>query len=353
MYGVCYTCFYYAGLCDSGKQIKKIMKRLSYLICVVMFLIIMYSCDKSSDTISVVTRSETVSLGAGYSNEVFYRLSDGMVTSVPRNDWDIAFIVAAREAAILTNATSGVVLKVYPVSQGWNWSDPVDTAGYYGWSPLYNSDTTWTEGAFNMNATGHPNYGWGEYDMNTHNLNGVSLYIIKTRAGSFKKIWIMNKYSTLQQYIFRYADLDGSNEKTVSLDLGGSTKNFVYYSIDTNEEVDREPDSDKWDLVFTKYIDKSINYTVTGVLQNMDVTALESTDTDPKSTVFPTTGYLTNISTIGSDWKIIDMQTFQYTIDNSRVFFVKDINGDIYRIRFTAFEGSSTGNVSFDVSVLK
>ena len=132
-----------------------------------------------------------------------------------------------------------------------------------------------------MNATGHPNYGWGVYDMNTHNLTGISLYIIKTRAASYKKIWIVNKLSAEQKYTFRYSDLDGSNEQTVNLDLAGSTKNFVYYSLDTNEEVDREPEKDKWDILFTKWIDKSINYPVTGVLQNIDVTAQESTDTDP------------------------------------------------------------------------
>ena len=106
----------------------------------------------------------------------------------------------------------------------------------------------------------------------------------------------MNKLSAQQQYTFRYSDLDGSNEKTVNLDLAASTKNFVAYSLDTDEEVDREPDSDKWDILFTKYIDKSINYPVTGVLQNIDVTAQESTDTDPESKVFPATGFLTNIS---------------------------------------------------------
>jgi hypothetical protein len=189
--------------------------------------------------------------------------------------------------------------------------------------------------------------------MNTHNLAGVALYIIKTREGGYKKIWIQSKLSADQQFTFQYADLDGSNEQTVILDLAGSTKNFVYYSLDTNEEVDREPDADKWDIVFTKYIDKSINYTVTGVLQNMDVTAQESTDTDPASTVFPTSGFLTNMSTIGSDWKVFNMETFQYTIDESRVFYVMDLTGQVYRIRFRTFEGSSTGNITFDVSVVK
>ena len=46
------------------------------------------------------------------------------------------------------------------------------------------------------------------------------------------------------------------------------------------------------------------------------------------------------------------METFQYTIDETRVFYVKDLNGAVYRIKFKTFEGSGTGNLSFDVSTL-
>jgi len=324
------------------------MKRIIYLVIAGFLTIGLNSCEKNSTTL--VTKSIDLSMGATYANDVYYRLSDGLTTQVPRTNWDIAFSVPAREAAILINSTSGVVLKAFPVAEGWLWETPIDTAGYYTWTSLTNSDTTWTEGAFNANATGHPNYGWGIYNEMTHNLTGSSLYIIKTRNGSFKKIWIENKQSADQKYTFRCADLDGSMEMSHTINCAGKTNNFVYYSIDTQAEVVREPATDKWDLLFTKYIDNTIHYTVTGVLQNSGVKALESTDIDPASTSFPSTGFNTAISTIGSDWKTFDMDTFVYNIDDTRVFFVKDQDGKIYRIRFTSFEGSSTGDLSFDVS---
>ena len=305
-------------------------------------------------TVSLVTKSETISLGPGYANDIYYRLSDGLVTSVPRSNWDIAFSVSSREASILTNTTSGVVLKVYPTSSGWLWATAIDTTGYYSWNALFNSDTTWSEGAFNMNATGHPNYGWAEYNATTHNLAGISLYIIKTRNASFKKIWIENKMTVAQTYAFRYSDLDGSNEQVVNLNLSGKNKNFVYYSLDTNVEVDREPEKDMWNIVFTKWMDKSLGYyPVTGALQNIGTTAQESSDTDPLSTNFPSTGYVTPISTIGADWKTFDMGTFTYTIDETRVFFLKNPDSEIHRISFKTFAGSSTGNISFDISTIK
>ena len=157
-----------------------------------------------------------------------------------------------------------------------------------------------------------------------------------------------------QTYAFRYSDLDGSNEQVVNLNLAGKNKNFVYYSLDTNEEIDREPEKDMWNIVFTKWMDKSLGYyPVTGALQNIGTTAQESTDTVSLSTKFPTTGFLTVISTIGADWKTFDMGTFTYTIDETRVFFLKNPDNEIHRIKFKTFEGSSTGNISFDISTIK
>ena len=192
------------------------MKKYYYLILAGLCILGINSCKKDAQT-QLVTRSETISLGAGYSNDIFYRLSDGLSTSVPRSNWDIAFSVSPREAAILTNGAAGVTLKVYPISSYLTWgaATVTDTTGYNNWATLYNSDTTWLEGAFNMNATGHPNYGWGKYNEITHNLAGVALYIIKTRSGSFKKIWIESKLSVDQKYNFKYADIDGSNEHIV------------------------------------------------------------------------------------------------------------------------------------------
>lgn len=330
------------------------MKNIRYLIFALLLTISINSCKKEASGGGLITKSENLSMGAGYANDIYYRLSDGLITSVPRSDWDIAFSVPAREAAILTNDASGVTLKAYPVVSGWTWTTAIDTTGFHSWTDLYNSDTTWTEGAFNANATGHPNYGWGIYNSTSHNIEGSSLYIIKLRNGTFKKIWIEMKYSALQKYSFRYADLDGSNEQVVSnWNISDSKANFVYYSLQDNLRVDREPESSSWDILFTKYIDKSINYPVTGILQNTGVGALESTDIDPLSEVMPSTGYLSAISTIGSDWKTINMTTFQYTIDGSRVFLLKDKDNKIFRIRFKTFDGSSTGNLSFDISTLK
>jgi len=65
-----------------------------------------------------------------------------------------------------------------------------------------------------MNATGHPNYGWGNYNMASHNVEGSSVYIIKTRSGAMMKIAIDMKYSMQQRFVFRFADLETKAEKS-------------------------------------------------------------------------------------------------------------------------------------------
>ncbi len=327
------------------------MKKLLILLGAVVIFASFSSCDDESPA-EKIKRSESLSMGASYANDIYYSLKNGVVAEVPRTSWDIAFSVSSRSSSILINEGSGVELKVYPTAAGWSWSDPVDLTNYDSWSKLNNADSTWEEGAFGQNATGHPNYGWGVYDMTSHNINGVALYIIKLRDGNKKKIWIEKKYSSLQKYSFRYADPNGSNEVVVAdLTVSNSKANFVYYDLATNTRLDREPDASTWDLVFTKWIDNSINYTVTGVLQNVETPAIDLTVDDPSNIQYTEDQFSTDINVIGSDWKSYNMGTSQWSLAN-KVFIVKDKSDINYKIRFTGFEGSATGVITFDLEEL-
>jgi len=68
------------------------------------------------------------------------------------------------------------------------------------------------------NATGHPDYGWGVYNTVTHNVTGDSIYVIKV-GNELKKLWIIKKVSINNIYHIRYANLDGSNEQIIELDI--------------------------------------------------------------------------------------------------------------------------------------
>ncbi|MEI7980764.1 MAG: T9SS type A sorting domain-containing protein, partial [Bacteroidota bacterium] len=245
---------------------------------------------------------------------------------------------------------SGVVLYTYPYADTTGWAT-VDTAGLSTWKPMYNDPADWENGAFSRNATGHPDYGWGKYNDVTHNLVGDSLFIIKLRDGSFKKFWIVKKLSAADIYSFRYANLDGSNENSVKQDLSGFTgEDFYGFSLVDNTPVSFEPPIAGWDLLFTKYMSVQPNgtpYLVTGVLCNKNAA---SEKFHPVPFVFSDFGagiWDSTRSSVGWDWKVFDMNTFTYRIVDSTVYFIKGMNGDIHKLYFTGFAGSTTGVITF------
>ena len=332
------------------------MKKLLFIAILAFTALGFYSCDDDDPKIDdkSETKNESLSMGAGYANDVYYSLSNGVVAEVSRTSWDIAFSVGAMSSSIIINEGSGVVLKEFPTDEGWQWVDAIDTTGFSNWDALYNGDKDWEDGAFGANATGEDlNYGWGNYDMATHNVIGVALYVIKLRNGDYKQIFIEKKQSVAQTYIFNYANIDGSDQQSVTLDVSDSDANFVYYDLESKLRVDREPDSSTWDLIFTKYIDNSIVYNVSGVLQNMDVYAIDEDDVlDLTLNDYLIGDFEDDITEIGYDWKDIDMTSFEWIIDDDRMYFVKDKNEQVYKIVFTSFGGQANGDVGFDITTL-
>lgn len=313
------------------------------------------SCKKDETPVTPVTpykKSDSVVMGAGYANEVYYSFTNGIVSISGRAAWDIAFRTSKRSSSILTNDGSGVLLYTYPKADTSGWAT-VDTSGLTTWKAMYNDPTDWENGAFCRNQKGHPDYGWGIYNDVTHNLAGDSIFIIKLRDGSFRKFWVVKKLSSQDIYIFRYANLDGSNEKTISEDLSGlTTTDFSGYSLQTNERIAFEPLKANWDILFTKYVSVQPNgspYPVVGVLSNDGVKTkkfypvpLTYTDSNPGT-------WDSTRSSIGYNWKSFDMTTYQYVMKDSTVYFVKQTNGTVYKLYFTGFGGSTTGVTKFNI----
>lgn len=287
---------------------------------------------------------DSVSIGASYANQVWYSLSDGEQLSAPKTEWDLAFAVSGQGANILINSAIGTKLWVYPNSDISGWSS-LDTSGITTWPLLYNSDTTWSLGAFNKNKSSDPyDLGWGIYDPITHFVNGDSLFVIKLSDNSYRKLWIEKLASGT--YTFRYANLDGANEIPATLIKSNySGKNFAYYSIQNNAPLDREPLSSDWDLVFTQYTAFIPNaYGVTGVLSNNGVTIAEARPVDVLTASHGDYTFSAQINTIGYDWKTYGGG---WTIEDSTAYFVKDVTGNIWKMVFTGFGGSADGKFYF------
>ncbi|MFZ4520366.1 MAG: T9SS type A sorting domain-containing protein [Bacteroidales bacterium] len=296
--------------------------------------------------------SDSITMSAGYANEVYYSMKNGVVQTGPRATWDIAFRTMKRSSSILTNDGAGVVLYTYPKSDTTGWAT-IDTVGLSTWKPMFNDPTDWENGAFSRNAKGHPDYGWCKYNDVTHNLIGDSLFVIKLRDGSFRKLWIVKKLSGLNIFVFRFANLDGTNEQTVNEDLNSvSLIDFSGYSLQTNARVEFEPLKSSWDILFTKYMSVQSNgtpYLVTGVLSNDSVKTKNFHPVVLSYNDFGAGVWDSTRSSIGWNWKVFDMNTFTYKVIDSSVYFIRPVQGDIYKLIFTGFAGSSTGVVNFNL----
>ena len=299
-------------------------------------------------------QNTSLTMGSGYTNQIFYSMENGETANINNEDWDIAFSTDAFSSTIRINDGKGVELYTYPLGDTTDWNLISSSIISSINAPLFNSDTDWSIGAFDLNTIGGGlDYGWGVYSMVSHDIVGDSLFILKTISGEWKKLWMEKKDAG--EYFFRYANLDGSNLVSTSVAASNyGNKNFVYYSLDNEQVLDREPDSNNWDITFTKYITpvQSQPYSVTGVFHNNGIEIAEASNISSPLTYIDYNAHTfeTEINTIGYDWK--SFSGMSYVVDPNRCYFVRVANGDIYRIVFTFFDGMSTGNIEFNTQLL-
>ncbi len=297
--------------------------------------------------------SDQVALGAGYQNQSFYSMTNGEVALVDNTNWDIAFTADGFSSSVIINDNTGASVYLYgEVSQ---WSS-VDTTGMSSWDALLNSDSDWAKGAFiaPQDESNAFDYGWGIYNPVTHIVTGDRLYIVSLASGDVKKLRIDGL--NFGAYTFTYADLDGSNEVEETVNVADyPERNFFYYSMTTGEFTNREPAIDSWDITFTRYIEElpfAGNYLVTGALSNPSVTVAEARNVAVEDAVWTDYQFNSDISEMGSDWKMFDQTIFQYDIEEDLTYFVQDIEGNVWRLIFTGFTGSSEGLISFDKEMM-
>ncbi len=308
--------------------------------------------------------SDSIEMGATYLNDVYYDLNTGTKTSSATNNWHLAFRTGAQTDGIRINSATAsganegtVSLHLYPNGKIADWAS-FDTTGWESWLRYHNSDESWEVGAFNVSGVGFPDFSWGTYDMTTHVVKGDSIYLITfMNAGvkEFKKFYIKDK--TLGNYTFVFANIDGSDEETVTIKSSDySGKNYMYYNLASKSALDKEPSSADWDFVLTRYAalqPNGVYFPSTGILSNIGVSVAEGRGRETGELNLSDTaagaGFSENINTIGYDWKdyqIGGMGVVWFTSD-SLAYFIQDRSAAIWKIVFTAFGGSSNGKTVF------
>ena len=299
-------------------------------------------------SMSFVHAQETtinMSMGAGYSQQVYYKLSTQTETSFAANLWDIAMLRTSNYAFAL-RVNDGIGIQVFEASNNPSDWESIDITDESSWTQLYNSDTQWNNGAFDQ---GSATYGWGEYNSVTHHVEGTVIFVLKYSDGTYRKFINEDFYGG---YTFKYSTWDGSEwtaDQTATVaNLNNPDNVYNYYSLQNDTEVVAEPAPTDWDLKFTKYYTElapNTMYSVTGVLHNELVEVAEN-DEPTGMPASPSLTYSTDINTIGYDWKSFTNGAF--SVDSEKAFYIKYEDGTIYRLYFTAFTGSSSGDLSFN-----
>lgn len=292
-----------------------------------------------------------ISLGASYSNEIYYKLSTQTETVFPANQWDIAFLrTSIYDLGVRVN--DGIGIQVFEAANTPVGYDTVDVTNESTWTQLYNSDTNWSSGAFmNTSISGNPfpASGFGNYNPENNTVEGQIVFVLKYLDGSYKKFFIETYFGG---YTFKYSSWTGSTWTTDITETVSNSSNpnnrFNYYSLQAESEVIAEPAATDWDFVFRKY-KTFLNppgqyYNVTGVLHNPNVEIAENDEPNGMPSN-PNLTYSDDINTIGYNWK--NFGSGGFVVNTDRAFYIKYTDNTIYRLTFTAFSGSSSGDLSF------
>jgi len=302
-----------------------------------------------------------VSYGPGYSQQLFYSLSSQESVSLDDAAWDIAFTAQGlQDAGIFLNEAASsdendAPLELYLVP-GKSYEEVISEDDLGG--RLYNDEQSWQYGAFNaMRSENNPlDYGWGTYDPSAMAVEGTQLFALKLRDGSFRKLEISALNGTA--YEVRHAAFDGSGELSFSVDKSNhEDTGLVFYSLTANEVVAEVPATGDWDLLFTRYttpLDDGqgniLDYLLTGTLSGLGVEVAQADGIDPATVEFDAyrDSLQSALDIIGYDWKSFDLNTFSWSLPLDRVYFVKTAEGQVYKLQFVDFEGSSTGVAVFE-----
>ncbi|MBK8558345.1 MAG: T9SS type A sorting domain-containing protein [Lewinellaceae bacterium] len=311
-------------------------------------------------SLSAQTTTDQISSGPNYSKTAFYKLSDGSSTQINHDAWDLAFTnlglqhagVLANESAISSMGNTGPELAAFDPFI-FDFGQQMYVSELNEDSRIYNPEASWAIGAFNtgLDTTNVDDYGWGLYDTQQSKIIGYRVFGLQLRNGTYKKISI-DEYDGLT-WKFRIADLDGSNETQHTLTPGTETP-IALFSLSGNAPTP----PDNWDLMYCRYNallpvgSDFLPHVVTGILGSEGLLTAKASGVNPSTVNYE--DYLDSLSTrldvIGHDWKTLN--GFSWLVPADRAYFVKQTDGKLYKLVFTAFAGSTTGNATLQRTYL-
>lgn len=179
-------------------------------------------------------------------------------------------------------------------------------------------------------------------------------------ARGWKKIRVLRQEDA---YVLQYADLNATTHQEVVIQKNPSY-NFTFFSFETNNILQVEPEAENWDInftVFTNVLDGAGSYGFSdGVLHNrkggvtvylVDTNAVAYDDFQLSNV--DNSNFQRDQRTIGSTWR--DVINEDKTLIDTIFYILKDVNGTIYKLKFTALlsDSGARGYPEFKYNLLQ
>lgn len=305
--------------------------------------------------------SDSVNMGSSCTTDIFYSLSNNTIKSENNRNWHLAFSMSAADSsAIWANHNSGNNwVKVFNIHKDTSHWASITLADTLGADLCFNNDNGWFSGALNNKpGVGPFDFGWGKYNPVTHNIDGDSIFIVRTPQGYFK-LWIQQLVSTQMSYTYRVGHLTNNTDNvyTISKQPNFADRLFAYVDLNTGADTNREPAINTWDILFTRYTTnfpgsgQMPNNNVIGVLTNKTVKATQAlaVQVDTSYTQYANfiSSWMPGLAGVGYAWKTFDLNANAWLVPDSNSYFIQDRSGNLWQLQFTSFSGSSTGKINF------
>jgi hypothetical protein len=293
------------------------------------------SGPSSVNTVQVV-------MGSDYGNQLFFELSSNtLISQNHREAWDLGFECGSTGRHIILNSSKFMAMSI---------TASEDLAAVNGATPvewLYDSQSG------NIDSAAFHNWELNKVyivdkgiSVGGQQLGKVKMQLIDCNETSYTIRW----GATLAATTFQTVTIPKSDQH-----------NFSFFSFMSGETVAIEPQKAGWDLCFTSYtftFADGTPYLVTGVLTNRNGVRVAESQLSFEEVDYAyasTTDYTADIDIIGYDWKVYDFDLSIYTVDFSRVYIVKAVDGLYYKLRFLDFYDSmgAKGAPTFEVQEIQ
>ncbi|MEN8194244.1 MAG: HmuY family protein [Bacteroidota bacterium] len=296
-----------------------------------------------------------------YGNSTFYKIHENITELVVNHKiggWDLAFQSALEGDFVLLNYTTSAEA----IKTGTQDFSAIDKNTV---NQLFNSD----DWKFN-----DPSFSNAKDSLALKDWESKEVYLIN-RGGAFPaeesyyKIQFVSK--TASSYTFKYAHIESSDGIETTIDRSSVYVN-QYFSFETGENSNFEPQINNWDFFFTPYMgwyetnEPGVYspYYLTGVMINNEggVRVSEIDDEniayeDITLTDAQALTYTDFKGVIGSRWKKIpDTENPIYNMDTAKKYIIKLSDGNYYKLRFLDFYNSESGEqgyTSFEILLLE